>query len=136
MQTIPCYLDRAVPKEARDSPTSVRSFVVSSFLHASLSSAATFISSMVLKGTSDVSEPCLCSDGISAINLCRRRLGSKRRMCPRYSCLLLLIWPKASIVGCFASWCIVRLVMSESCFEQILFIILCTGRVIFHASHP
>ena len=133
---LPCYLDRAVPKEARDSPTSVLSFLFCSFLHPPLSSAAAFISSRVLKGTSDVSEPCLCSGGISTINLCRRRLGSKRSICPRYSCLLLLIWPNASIVGCFASWCIVRLVMSESCFEQILFIILCTGRVIFHASHP
>ena len=132
----PCHLDRAVPNEARDSPTSVLSLFFSSFLQPTLSSAAAFNSSMVLKGTSDVSEPCLCSDEISTTNLCKRRLGSKRSICPRYSCLLLLIWPNASIVGCFASWCIERLVMSESCLEQMLFIILCTGRVIFHASHP
>ena len=82
---------RCCPQRATRLPHICSFFLLCSFLHPSLSFAAAFIPSRVLKVTSDVSEPCLCSDEILTINLCKRRLGSKRSMCPRYSCLLLLM---------------------------------------------
>ncbi len=57
---LPCYLDRAVPNEARDSPTFASSLFFSSCLHPSLSAAAANNSSRVLWGISDNSAPSFC----------------------------------------------------------------------------